>query len=79
MSNNVVKRPFVNMQGKEARPVSYEKPGSFSPLKRPRKVVVRDAEEVANELEKGFSIEEIFKAMQPMRMTASRKDCLQRI
>ncbi len=63
MSNNVVKYPFVNMQGKEARSVSYEKPGSFSPLEKPRKVVVRDAEEVAEELEKGFSIEEIFKVL----------------
>ena len=61
MSNNVVKYPFVNIQGKDARSVSYEKPGSFSPLNKPRKVVVRDAEEVAEELEKGFSIEEIFK------------------
>ena len=51
------------MQGKEARSVSYEKPGKFSPLEKPRKVVVRDAEEVAEELEKGFSIEEIFKVI----------------
>ena len=63
MSDNIVKHSFVNIQGKEARSVSYEKPGSFSPLKKPRKVVVRDAEEVAEELEKGFSIEEIFKVI----------------
>ena len=58
--SNIVKYPFVNMQGKEARTVSYEQPGNFTPLETPKKVVVRDAAEVEEELEKGFSIEEIF-------------------
>ena len=60
--SNIVKYPFVNMQGKDARKLSYEKPGTFTPLEQPkRKVVVRDAAEVEEELKKGFSIEDIFR------------------
>ncbi len=58
--SNIVKYPFVNLQGKDARKVSYEKPGSFTPLDHKQKVVVRDAAEVEEELAKGLSIEEIF-------------------
>ena len=58
--SNIVKYPFVNMQGKEARKVSYEKPGTFTPIEHTKKVVVRDAAEVEEELAKGLSIEEIF-------------------
>ena len=58
--SNIVKYPFVNMQGKEARKVSYEKPGAFTPLEHKQKVVVRDAAEVEAELAQGLSIEDIF-------------------
>ncbi len=58
--SNVVKYPFVNLQGKDARKVSYEKPGAFTPLEHKQKVVVRDAAEVEAELAEGLSIEEIF-------------------
>ena len=51
------------MQGKEARTVSYEKPGDFTPLEKPKKVVVRDAAEVELEKEQGFSIEDIFRVI----------------
>ena len=59
--SNVVKYPFVNIQGKEARKVSYEKPGDFTPLEMPqKKVVVRDAAEVEEEIAMGLSLEDIF-------------------
>ena len=58
--SNIVKYPFVNLQGKDARKVSYEKPGAFTPLEHKQKVVVRDAAEVEAELAEGHSIEEIF-------------------
>ncbi|MEE3467767.1 MAG: FliH/SctL family protein [Eubacterium sp.] len=59
--SNVVKYPFVNIQGKEARKVSYEKPGAFTPLEPPKKkVVVRDAAEVEEEIAMGLSLEDIF-------------------
>ncbi len=58
--SNIVKYPFVNLQGKDARKVSYEKPGAFTPMEHKQKVVVRDAAEVEAELAKGLSIEEIF-------------------
>ena len=59
--SNVVKYPFVNIQGKEARKVSYEKPGAFTPLEKPKKkVVVRDAAEVEEEIAMGLSLEDIF-------------------
>ena len=59
--SNVVKYPFVNIQGKEARKVSYEKPGTFTPMEAPpKKVVVRDAAEVEEEIAMGLSLEDIF-------------------
>ena len=58
--SNIVKYPFVNIQGKDARKVSYEKPGNFTPLEHKQKVVVRDAAEVEEEIAQGLSIEDIF-------------------
>ena len=59
--SNVVKYPFVNIQGKEARTISYEDPGEFTPLKKSSKVVIRDAKEVEEEKKRGIAIEDIFR------------------
>ena len=61
--SNIVKYPFVNMQGKEARTVSYEEPGDFTPLKKTSKVVIRDAEEVEEEKKRGLDIKDIFRVI----------------
>ncbi|MCR4604986.1 MAG: hypothetical protein K5639_03200 [Eubacterium sp.] len=63
--SNVVKYPFVNIQGKEARTIAYEDPGEFTPLNRSSKVVIRDAKEVEEEKARGLSVEEIFKMNKP--------------
>lgn len=59
--SNIVKYPFVNMQGKEVRTVSYEEPDEFKPLKQTSKVVVRSAEEVEEEKKRGLDVREIFR------------------
>ncbi|MBO4394833.1 MAG: hypothetical protein J5819_00615 [Eubacterium sp.] len=72
--SNIVKYPFVNMQGKEARTISYEKPGEFTTLETPKKVYVRDAAEVDDELEKGFSIEDIFRIGVPVKKVGGDRE-----
>lgn len=66
--SNIMKYPFVNLQGKEARKVSYEKDTGFTPLEKPKRVVVRDAEEVERELEQGKSIDDIFHIINPVKI-----------
>ena len=47
--SNLIKYPFVNMQGKEAVVLSYEKEDKFVPIQKSSRVVVKSAEEVAKE------------------------------
>lgn len=44
--SNLIKYPFVNMQGKEAVVISYEEKDSFVPLKESTKVILSGEEEI---------------------------------
>ncbi len=47
--SNLIKYPFVNMQGKESVVIGYEKETNFIPFKNNNRVLVRPAEEVEAE------------------------------
>lgn len=48
--SNLIKYPFVNMQGKESRVIKYEpEPEKFVPLDQRKKVVMKSLEEVEEE------------------------------
>lgn len=50
--SNLIKYPFVNMQGKEARVIEYEKQDDdFVPLEQKKRVLVKSVEEVEKEKE----------------------------
>ena len=48
--SNLIKYPYVNMQGKEAKVICYEsEEEKFQPLDAKKKVVMKTFEEVAKE------------------------------
>lgn len=50
--SNLIKYPFVNMQGKEAKVIQYETDaGKFIPLEQKKKVVMKSLDEVEREKE----------------------------
>lgn len=47
--SNLIKSPFVNMSGKEARVIRYEEEGKFTPLEHKKKIQIKSLEEMAEE------------------------------
>lgn len=48
--SNLIKYPFVNMQGKEKKIISYEENDSFVPLKKSSRVIVPEEEGVREDI-----------------------------